>query len=106
MTSGDHQQTAARAFARRNERTSAGLLLVSKTGLLPYLDFDLDRCTADLEKISPAATVLPVSARAGDGIDTWYEWLRQRALLARGEDPPEPPDGLRPRSSVAAPWPR
>jgi len=50
MTSGYHQQTAARAFARRIERTSAGLLLVSKTGLLPYLDFDLDRCTADLEK--------------------------------------------------------
>ena len=67
MTSGYHQQTAARAFARRIERTSAGLLLVSKTGLLPYLDFDLDRCTADLEKISPAATVLPVSARAETG---------------------------------------
>ena len=25
-----------------------------------------------------AATVLPVAARAGDGIDTWYDWLRQR----------------------------
>jgi len=58
---------------------SADLVLVSKTDLLPYLDFDLDRCTADLGKISPAATVLPVSARAGDGIDTWYDWLRRQA---------------------------
>jgi hydrogenase nickel incorporation protein HypB len=58
---------------------SAGLVLVSKTDLLPYLDFDLDRCTADLGKISPAATALPVSARAGDGIGRWYDWLRREA---------------------------
>jgi len=58
---------------------SADLVLVSKTDLLPYLNFDLDRCTADLWKISPGATVLPVSARAGDGIGRWYEWLRQRS---------------------------
>jgi hydrogenase nickel incorporation protein HypB len=57
---------------------SAGLVLVTKTDLLPYLDFDLARCTADLGAISPGATVLPVSARAGDGIEAWYDWLRQR----------------------------
>ena len=57
---------------------SAGLVLVSKTDLLPHVDFDLARCTADLGKISPGATVLPVSARAGDGIAPWYDWLRQR----------------------------
>ena len=89
---------------------TADLVLVSKTDLLPYLDFDLARCTADLGTVSPAATVLPVSARAGDGIGRWYDWLRQRvparAPLARGSDPPEPPDGLRPRSFVTGPWPR
>jgi len=57
---------------------SAGLVLVTKTDLLPYLDFDLARCTADLGTISPGATVLPVSARAGDGVGRWYDWLRQR----------------------------
>jgi len=57
---------------------TADLVLVSKTDLLPYLDFDLARCTADLGTISPAATVVPVSARAGDGIGRWYDWLRQR----------------------------
>jgi len=89
---------------------TADLVLVSKTDLLPYLDFDLARCTADLGTISPAATVLPVSARAGDGIGRWYDWLRQRvparAPLTRGSDPPEPPDGRRPRSFVTGPWPR
>jgi hydrogenase nickel incorporation protein HypB len=57
---------------------TADLVLVSKTDLLPYLDFDLARCTADLGMVSPGATVLPVSARAGDGIAAWYDWLRQR----------------------------
>jgi len=57
---------------------SADLVLVSKTDLLPYLDFDLARCRADLGKVSPGAAVLPVSARAGDGIGRWYDWLRQR----------------------------
>jgi len=57
---------------------SADLVLVTKTDLLPYLDFDLARCTADLAKISPGATVLPISARAGEGIGEWYDWLRRR----------------------------
>jgi len=57
----------------------ADLVLVSKTDLLPYLDFDLDRCTADLGKIRPGARVLLVSARTGDGIGQWYEWLRHPA---------------------------
>jgi len=61
---------------------SADLVLVSKTDLLPYLDFDLDRCTADLAKISPGATVLPLSARAGYGTGPWYGWLRQQVPSA------------------------
>jgi hydrogenase nickel incorporation protein HypB len=65
---------------------SADLVLVTKTDLLPYLDFDLARCTADLGMVSPGATVLPVSARTGDGIGDWYRWLRQHvaALASQG----------------------
>jgi hydrogenase nickel incorporation protein HypB len=63
---------------------SAGLVLVSKTDLLPYVDFDLARCAADLGRISPGATVLPVSARTGDGLGGWYGWLRHPA---RREEP-------------------
>jgi len=59
----------------------ADLVVVSKTDLLPYLDFDLARCTADLAAISPGATVLPLSARSGDGTGGWYGWLRQRVAL-------------------------
>jgi hydrogenase nickel incorporation protein HypB len=63
---------------------SADLVLVTKTDLLPYLEFDLGRCTADIGRISPRAQVLPVSALARDGIGTWYDWLRGR-IQARPE---------------------
>jgi hydrogenase nickel incorporation protein HypB len=57
---------------------TADVVLVSKTDLLPYVDFDLARCAADIAQVSPGARVLPVSARSGDGPITWYDWLRQR----------------------------
>ena len=68
---------------------TADLVLVSKTDLLPYLEFDLKRCIADIGQISPGAQVLPVSARTGDGMSHWYGWL-----LKRLHDParrPRPP---------------
>jgi hydrogenase nickel incorporation protein HypB len=57
---------------------TADLVLVSKTDLLPYLEFDLNRCAADIAQVSPGALILPVSARTGDGCPQWYDWLRSR----------------------------
>ena len=57
---------------------TADLVLISKTDLLPYLEFDLTRCVADIGQISPAAQVLPVSARSGDGMSHWHGWLRDK----------------------------
>ena len=57
----------------------ADLVLISKIDLLPYLDFDVARCMADIKHFSPGAQVLPVSARSGDGIAQWYQWLRHPA---------------------------
>jgi hydrogenase nickel incorporation protein HypB len=68
---------------------NADLVLVSKTDLLPYLDFDVGRCVADIGRVSPGAQVLPVSARSGDGSGRWYDWLRQR-VPAPAADGPEP----------------
>jgi hydrogenase nickel incorporation protein HypB len=55
----------------------ADLVLLSKVDLLPYLDFDTARHAADLARISPRTRILPVSARAGEGLPAWYDWLRQ-----------------------------
>ena len=57
----------------------ADVVLLNKLDLLPYLDFDVPRFLADLATVSPAADVLPVSARTGEGLDDWYLWLREHA---------------------------
>ena len=57
---------------------TADLVLVTKTDLLPYVDFDLARCEADIGKISPGARILPVSARTESGLAGWYAWLLGR----------------------------
>ena len=57
---------------------TADLVLISKTDLLPYVDFDLTRCAAGIAQVSPEAQVLPVSARSADGPAPWYGWLRDK----------------------------
>ncbi|HEX4088019.1 MAG TPA: hydrogenase nickel incorporation protein HypB [Trebonia sp.] len=57
---------------------SCELVVVNKMDLLPYLDFDLDGFTGNLRKVNPAADVLFVSARTGEGVGAWCDWLRAR----------------------------
>ncbi|HEY3732486.1 MAG TPA: hydrogenase nickel incorporation protein HypB [Streptosporangiaceae bacterium] len=54
----------------------ADLVLVSKTDLLPYVSFDVERHAADIKRVSPAARILQISAVTGDGLPDWYDWLR------------------------------
>jgi hydrogenase nickel incorporation protein HypB len=55
---------------------SCELVLVNKMDLLPHLDFDLDGFVGNLRAVNPSAEVLFASARTGDGIDAWCDWLR------------------------------
>jgi hydrogenase nickel incorporation protein HypB len=55
---------------------AGGLLLLNKIDLLPYVDFDVDRCVGWATQVNPALTVLQVSATRGDGLEAWYAWLR------------------------------
>jgi hydrogenase nickel incorporation protein HypB len=51
------------------------LVVVNKIDLLPHLDFDLDLFLHNLEKVNPDAERMLVSARTGEGIETWRDWL-------------------------------
>jgi hydrogenase nickel incorporation protein HypB len=51
------------------------LIIVNKVDLLPHLDVDLDRLVANVEAVNPTARILPCSAKTGEGIDAWREWL-------------------------------
>ncbi len=54
---------------------AADLVVVNKTDLLPYVDFDTDRLTRDARTINPKVQVLPVSAATGANLDSWISWL-------------------------------
>jgi hydrogenase nickel incorporation protein HypB len=56
------------------------LVLVNKIDLLPYVDFDMDRFNYHLDAVHPGVPRLLMSARTGDGVDGWREWLREFAL--------------------------
>ncbi|MCW2801167.1 MAG: Hydrogenase nickel incorporation protein HypB [Aeromicrobium sp.] len=55
---------------------AADLVVVNKTDLLPYVDFDVDRCEKDARSLNPDVTWLPMSVHSGEGLDEWYGWLR------------------------------
>ena len=52
------------------------VLLVNKIDVMPYFDFDLDKCREYVRKLNPNITIIPISARTGEGIDEWANWLR------------------------------
>ena len=51
------------------------LVLVNKVDLLPHLDYDLDRFLHNLDKVNPGVEHMEVSARTGQGVDAWRDWL-------------------------------
>jgi len=55
------------------------LVIVNKIDLLPHLDFDLDRYLHNLDAVHPGVDRLLVSARTGEGIEAWRDWLIRTA---------------------------
>jgi len=51
------------------------LVVINKIDLLPHLEFDLERLLANLDAVNPGVARLSVSARTGEGIEPWVEWL-------------------------------
>jgi hydrogenase nickel incorporation protein HypB len=58
------------------------LVLVNKIDLLPHLDYDLDKFLGNLDAVHPRVARMAVSARTGEGIAEWRDWLRRLATRA------------------------
>ncbi len=52
------------------------LLVITKLDLLPYTDFDLALVNTDLAKINPTLPVISLSAKTGEGMEAWLQWLK------------------------------
>ena len=51
------------------------LVLINKIDVMPYFDFDLEKCKEYIHMRNPEATVIPICAKTGEGIDRFADWL-------------------------------
>ena len=51
------------------------LVLINKTDVLPYFDFDLGKCRENIRLRNPKAQVIPICAKTGSGVDAFADWL-------------------------------
>ena len=54
------------------------LMILNKTDLLPYLDFDVERCIEYAKRVNPDIKIIQLSAKSGEGMDQWIDWIRQK----------------------------
>ena len=52
-------------------------LLINKIDVLPYFDFDLEECKNRVLNLNPDMKIIPISARTGEGMDEWIDWLKE-----------------------------
>ncbi len=52
------------------------VLLINKIDVIPYFDFNLEACKKYVRRLNPNITIIPISARTGEGIAEWTDWLR------------------------------
>jgi hydrogenase nickel incorporation protein HypB len=65
----------------------SSVLLINKTDLLPYLEVSLEQMKAEALKVNPKLTVFEVSCKTGEGLDAWYDWLRDQVKGRRSKAP-------------------
>lgn len=51
-------------------------VLINKMDVLPYFDFDLEKCREYIHMRNPRAEIFPICAKTGEGIEQWTAWLR------------------------------
>ena len=60
------------------------VVLINKTDVLPYFDFDLEACRQRILRRNPNAKVIPICAKTGQGMEPWFQWLQEQVNDWRG----------------------
>jgi hydrogenase nickel incorporation protein HypB len=58
---------------------AADVMLLNKSDLLPHLEFDVEACRAAALRVNPQIRILLVSARTGEGLGAFYDWIAAQA---------------------------
>jgi hydrogenase nickel incorporation protein HypB len=56
----------------------ADCLLITKIDLAPYLEIDLERIETNVRQMNPHVTIIPISAKTGEGLEAWLNWIRSQ----------------------------
>lgn len=83
---GEHGKVALLSVAEGEDKPlkypimfrEANCLLITKTDLAPYLDTNLSQIEANIRQVNPHVTIIPVSAKTGEGLDAWFTWVQSQ----------------------------
>ena len=59
------------------------LVLIHKIDVAPYFDFDLEKCKEYIHMRNPKAEIIPISAKTGEGIEKFAEWLKMQVNIQK-----------------------
>ncbi len=59
------------------------VLLINKIDVLPYFDFDMDKCREYVLRLNPNMKIIPICARTGEGVSEFAQWLREQVKAWR-----------------------
>ena len=62
------------------------VVVINKIDVMPYFDFDLEKCKEYIHMRNPKATVIPVCAKTGEGIETFANWLMNEVRTWKNAD--------------------
>lgn len=57
---------------------TSNVCIINKTDLLPYVDFDMEKCKAYAKQVNHHLTFFELSVKTGEGMDGWYKWLKKK----------------------------
>ncbi len=61
----------------------ADCLLITKVDLAPYLDVNIEQIAANVRQMNPHCTIISVSAKTGEGLKKWFDWVNSKVVTAR-----------------------
>jgi hydrogenase nickel incorporation protein HypB len=62
---------------------SSDVLLITKIDSLPYFNFDMDKCIERVRFLNPSIRIIPVSAKSGEGMKEWEDWLKEEIAVLK-----------------------
>jgi len=62
---------------------ASSIMIINKIDLLPHVDFDVHKAIKNALVVNPNITTYRLSARSGEGLVAWYDWIRREATAAR-----------------------